>query len=266
MLLMFVGYPVALFQSCPFPELLGRIYDTLAANTANKDSIFEELRIFWLYLFSNYGVHNVRETENNKRVPKDLKLTSLTPTSLRDIGISLNEEEEKYLFDEKYFPTATVAESIEESGLHFYGKGMTTELYNTLSNEDKNKLNAYIEVVDGKPVTHSYSSSSICAPFMKSCASWFEKARDVAKSAPEHFDAHTVASLDHLIRYYHSGDEEDFKAHSREWLRMKNPRVEYNAGFIEYYDDPMSHIGNFNSLFFFMIEFFFVYFLRNLSI
>jgi dipeptidyl-peptidase-3 len=241
------GYPIALFQSCPFPDLLKRVYDCLASNSSKQDLIFVELRTFWLYLFANYGVHNVRETENNKRVPKNLKLTTLTPASLKEIGISLNEEEEKYLFDEKYFPTATVAESIELSGLHFYGKGMTTELYNTLSNEDKNKLNAYIEVVEGKAVTKSYSSSEICAPFMNNCAKWFEKARDVAKASPDHFDEHTVASLDHLIRYYHSGDEEDFKAHSKEWLRMKNPRVEYNAGFIEYYDDPMSHIGTYQS-------------------
>jgi len=240
------GYPIALFQFCPFPDLLQRIRDCLDSNSTKKDLVYEELRIFWLYLFANYGVHNVRETEKNKKVPKDLKL-ALTSASLKEIGISLNEEEEKYLFDEKYFPTGTVAESIEESGYHFYGKGMTTELHNSLSNEAKNKLNLFAEVIEGKAVAKSYSSSSICAPFMKSCASWFEKARDVAKASPDHFDEHTVASLDHLIRYYHSGDELDFKAHSREWLKMKNPRVEYNAGFIEYYDDPMSHIGTYQS-------------------
>eukprot|EP01126_Amoeba_proteus_P065197 TRINITY_DN9229_c0_g2_i3.p1 TRINITY_DN9229_c0_g2~~TRINITY_DN9229_c0_g2_i3.p1 ORF type:complete len:429 (+),score=82.70 TRINITY_DN9229_c0_g2_i3:15-1301(+) len=50
-----------------------------------------------------------------------------------------------------------------------------------------------------------------------------------------------------LIKYYRSGDEEDFKSHSREWLKMKNPNVEYTAGFIEYYDDPMSHVGTYQS-------------------
>jgi hypothetical protein len=167
----------------------------------------------------------------------------VTPEALTGLGIALTENEAKFLFDKSFFPTATIAEDIENSGSHFYGKGMTTALYNTLSGDQKAKLNAFFRVENGEVKAEAYSTSGVCGRYLKASAEWYAKALEVAKKSPELFDVHTVEGLEHLVKYYASGDEEDFKAHSRSWLKMKNPKVEYNAGFIEYYDDPMSHIG-----------------------
>lgn len=241
-----VSYPICLFQMCPFPEIVNKIAEYLL--TANRQSaIVEHLRMYWLYLFSNYGVHFLRAADNNKRVPSDLGLDSINALSLRALGIVLTDDEERYLFDKDYFPTRTIAKNIEQSGGHFYGKGMTTELYNTLPKQEQNEVNGYFEIREGAIYSAPYSTHSSCGKYLDNCISWFTEALAVAKVSPQYFDCHTVSSLEHLIRFYESGDEEDFKAHSREWLQMKNPRVEYTAGFIETYDDPMSHIGTYQS-------------------
>jgi hypothetical protein len=159
----------------------------------------------------------------------------------------LNEVEEKYLFDKNYFPTGTVQENIEQSGLNFYGETMTTKIYNDSVTDSKNKLNAYFEQVDDEVICRSYSVSDLCGEFMINCVKWFEKALAVAKSSPDYFDAYTVKSLEYLIEFYKTGDEKYFKLHSVEWLKMKNPKVSYTAGFIEVYDDPMSHIGRYQA-------------------
>ena len=241
------GYPICLFQLSPHPNIHSKIADFLTTNTNRTDSICDQLRIYWLYLFANYGCHNARETENNKMVPTDLGLDLITPASLTELGINLTQDEELYLFDKTYFPTATVETSIELSGSHFYGTGVTTALYSELPIENRNKLNGYYELIDGNVVSQTYSTKNVCAKYMTHCVKWFNRALEIARSAPDYFDTHTVASLSYLIKYYESGDEADFKLHCTEWLKMNNPKVEYTTGFIEYYDDPLSKIGTYQS-------------------
>lgn len=246
-----VGYPIGLFQFAPYPDAVAKIANYLAATDAStcqeNAELYRQLQAYFLFLFSNYGVHNVRETENNKKVPADLKLPLVTPEALAGLGIKLSEDEAKFLFDKTFFPTATISEDIEHSGSHFYGKGFTTDLYNTLSGEQKGKLNAFFRVENGAVKAEAYSNQGVCGRYLQAASAWYTRALEVARKSPQYFDAHTVESLEQLVKFYESGDEEDFKAHSRAWLKMKNPKVEYNAGFIEYYDDPMSHIGTYQA-------------------
>lgn len=236
------SYPITLFQLCPHPE----IHHKIANYLLNHPDADNELKIYWLYLFSNYGVHCVKESENNKKIPKDLGL-SLNAETFKQLGINLTAEEELYLFDKSYFPTATVSESIEQSGSHFYGKGMTTEHYNTLIKGEKNKLNGYYSLEDGEVKSQTYAINGVCSEYMINCAYWLKRAREVARNNPKYFDLHTVTSLEYLVKYYRKGDENDFKSHCVEWLKMRNSKVEYTTGFIEYYDDPLSKIGTHQS-------------------
>ena len=241
------GYPIALFQLSPHPLIHSKLADFLIANTDSDDLLYSQLQTYWLYLFANYGCHNVRECENNKMVPSDLGLDLITALSLDELGINLTEEEKLYLFDKTYCPTATIKLDIESSGSHFYGRGVTSALYSKLDASEKNKLNGYYELVDGIVVPQTYSTTGVCGAYMTNCIKWFNLALEVAKSNPDCFDIHTVHSLEYLIKFYESGDEADFKLHSAEWLKMNNPKIEYTTGFIECYDDPLSKIGTYQS-------------------
>nr|QBK87824.1 MAG: peptidase family M49 [Marseillevirus LCMAC202] len=237
------GYPVALFQYCECSQILEKIWNTLQRHP--DDPLYGELQTYWVYFFTNYGVHCQREYENNKKTPKQLGLT-LTRKSLKSLGVELTEHEAQYLFDASYKPTLTVAQSIEESGGSFYGPGMTTELYNTLPPEQKSIINAYHHL-KGKVVTDTYSANGVCAAALSTSLRWIDRALTIARENPTDFDKYTVSSLEYLIKYLTTGDETDFKEHSKVWLKMNNPYVEYSYGFIEYYDDPMSHVGTFQA-------------------
>ncbi len=237
-----MGIQISLFQRSPHPKILDKITTYLLSKDSVKNDIYEEMKIYFLYLFSNYGVHGVHVKDNNKLVPSDLSL-DLTAKSFEEVGIILTSNEEKYLFDKNYFPTSTVSNLIENSGSHFYGRDMTTSLHNKLPDELKTKINGYYD----NDFNSYYSTTTVCAESMSRCVYWFEKALEVAKNNTDYFDSHTVKSLELLIKYYHSGDEKDFREHSKEWLQMNNPRIEYTNGFIEHYEDPMENIGSYRS-------------------
>ena len=113
--------------------------------------------------------------------------------------------------------------------------------------------------------THSYSSKETCSYFFKRSLKYLELARDhvqgvikksgdVTNRASDKkflnmdliFDKHTVKSLDYLIKSIKSGKEEQFKEHTKHWLRSNN-YVDFCYGLIEEYDDPMNHIGTFQA-------------------
>ena len=265
------GYPIALRQYCPFPSILEKILsliNTLSKNELAGTKIYDELKIYWIYLFVNYGVHSRRG--GDKKTPDDLGLL-FTRKDLSVLGQKFSFGELKYIFDKDYFPVSKVDGNIEESGNAFHEEDMTTNLYNKLiSEKDKLKLNAYHIPYSPSPslpspkgdggagdgdedeggsyskvMTMSYSSKEYCASYVRNCVTWIRKALNHILFCKE-FDIHTIVSLALLIKYLETGDEKYFRDHSKAWLRMNN-RVEYCFGFIEYYDDPMGHIGTFQA-------------------
>lgn len=242
-------YPIALFQECPHPNLIRQFADFLEFLDHSTD-FYSQMEIWWMFLFANYGVHFRRGTENNKKTPQMLGLNLITPASLASRGFKLTEQETRYLFDETWKPTSTIANDIENSGNHYYGPGMTSELYKDLDSNRKNIINAFHTVENDKVVTRVYSAKhdGVCSLTLQNALVWLRKACVlVEKSKSNAFDEHTLLSLKALIKYFESGDEQDFKEHSRHWLKMNNPCVEYTFGFIEVYNDPMGRIGEFQA-------------------
>jgi hypothetical protein len=242
------GYQLCTFQCCPHSEKLNEIMLTIAKLSDHPH--YDELKNYWMFLYSSYGVHCQSESKSNKKTPKQLNLPNVTKELFESLGISFDEEEEKYFFDSEYKPTFTVLESIEESGGSFHGKNMTSELYDTMSQERKNMINAYHILIDGKVATKTYSLTGEHVEQMQGyvdkCIQWIYHAINVARRS-EHFDEHTVKSLDLLLHFLTTGDENIFKEHCKEWLQIRNPHVDYCFGFIEYYDDPKSHVGTFQA-------------------
>lgn len=246
------GYHIALYQSSEHMQsILHKIYNLLTSKVDFDDIFLKELRNYWTFLFTNYGVHFNRKYKDNKRTPDMLDFDELTVENFAKYGLKFSEEEEKYLFDATYQPTGTVNDNIEASGNNYYSKDMTTELYNTLSQERKNILNAYHSVSeDGTVKTELYSAreGDKCYHYLQNCLHHIKLGYDVAMSDEENefFDEGCKKSLEYLIKFLESGDEADFKEHSKWWTKM-NCRVEYNFGFIEQYDDPMGRIGHFQA-------------------
>lgn len=242
-------YGVCFRQFCPNQHsyILIHIAKYLVKNHENTDLFYEQLRQYFFYLFCNYGVHFVRETENNKRTPSDLGFHLLTKTSMKNLvfGDKLTPDDLRYLFDKDYFPTRTVLGNIEKSGGNFYSRSVKNEDYDKLTEEEKTSLNAYYLKEREEVRYYGAHKNGVCKTEFSRALKNIEQALIVAKRS-ERFDEHTVASLKCLITFLKTGDEIHFKEHSKHWLKMNN-RVEYCFGLIEYYDDPQTQVGTFQA-------------------
>ena len=95
------GYRIALFQMCPHPRVIEEVNKLALALYQKKDEseelriLSEEVEAWWVYLFSNYGVHCERESVSNKKTPELLGLPHITRKVVEEHGLDLTEEEWK---------------------------------------------------------------------------------------------------------------------------------------------------------------------------
>ena len=218
----------------------------------------DEVQIYLVYLWTNHSQYFVREKANEKRTPERLDLKVFNCENLGSVLEKLEypdarlavEKISESLFDRTVESTGMVSNSITKSAVNFYSPDFTDQDFEKIDPDAQSALNAYfyIDTKDGKRVP-SYQKYGVNQKYAKElgvAVSWLSKARDHAKKYPELFDDHLVKSLDYLIDYFNSGDEEFFKKHSIEWLQS-NSKVDYCFGFIETYEDPKSYRAIFQS-------------------
>ena len=218
----------------------------------------KDIETYLIYIWTNHGQYFVREAADEKRTPERLGLQVLTKNNLNTVLQALQypdaieelEAVEKSLFDRNYESTQTVPDSISKSAVNFYSSDFTDDDFKKLDAKGQSTLNAYfyIEEKDGEriPRYQLYSTSGKYGPELSTAVYWLQKAHDLAQKYPDQFDVHLVKSLEYLIDYLKTGDEELFKKHSIEWLKS-NSRVDYTYGFIETYNDPKSYRAIFQS-------------------
>lgn len=220
------------------------------------DAFLSEAETFLVYLYAHHGQYFLKEFENHKRTPENLKLNNLTPdnivTALEVIGVQqpkiLIDRLYKSLFDAHYEPTVTVDGSIEQSAVNIYSSDFTQADFDILDQESKSALNAYfyIQQQDGNrvPMSQRYRIGGKYSVELEVVHYWLTKAHDFSLQYPDIFDKHIPASLKHLLKFLETGDENDFRECSIEWLKT-NSKIDFSIGFIEVYHDPMKYRGAF---------------------
>ena len=209
-----------------------------------------ELETYLVYLWTNHGIYYHRD-HSKKCVTK---VTSLTKDQLRTLI-----QESKFnddcichpdfienllalICDPEVDATFVVDSSIEKSCNNYYGKGFTEEDYKTFPAEVTSRINAYFYKDNGVPCVIYHGINGKYSDELKESVSWLQKALEHAKQHPC-FDSHTVRSLQLLIEYFETGDEEKFREHCIEWLQCTS-RVGYTLGFVENYEDPKGIRGH----------------------
>jgi len=266
------GYETALFQLCPYPEIIpavDQLARSLPRSSESEKEFADAVDAWWIYLYANMGVHCVRESVNNKKVPWEILATSpaasaencvLSRARLEKAGLALPEGAWSYLFDPDVSTTATVPGDIEASGTAFYAPGFTNAMYDALPPKERGCLVAYHRPasspegnsasVDSPQVESGrYSTADVCAASLQRVVGWLRLARQIVDNDSDMEKIqkdHLLNSLSLLERHLETGEEECFKEHSKVWLKLDHA-VEYTLGFIEYYDDPMGHIGTFQA-------------------
>lgn len=228
------------------------------AQQMDVEKFLEQTDLFLVYLYAHHGQYFLREFENHKRTPERMGLSEITPcnvvNALEATGFIDAEAVVQRLHDSIFVaavePTVTVEGSIEKSAGNFYSSDFTEEDYVQLNPALRSALNVYLYVdsVEGQRVPKAvryriggkYSIELTVAHF------WLTKALEHVRNYPATFDKHYAASLEHMLRYLVTGDEEDFKKFSIEWIKT-NSRVDFNFGFVEVYDDPKQCRGSFEA-------------------
>lgn len=225
----------------------------------NVPKFMQEVKTYLVYLWVNHGQYFEREHADEKRTPGRLGLKLLSKEHITNVLTVLDckllaeqvSELAAVIFDHTYQPTGTVPNSIEKSARNFYAPGFTEDDYQALPTESRAGLNTYgaLETTrDGvtTPIVLLYAVHGKYGQELAVSAHWLQKAYEHAQKYPVLFDEHLVKSLEYLITFVQTGDEEYFKKHSIEWLKTKS-NVDYCFGFIETYDDPKNQRGSFQA-------------------
>ena len=106
--------------------------------------------------------------------------------------------------------------------------------------EWQQRLNLFFDLQKGKILPRTYRIGGLYSKDLETVSFWLKKALPLAESEPQR------ESLQALLDYYQSGDEEHFRDHAVAWL-TSNATIDYLNGFIEQYYDPRGVIGQFEA-------------------
>lgn len=103
-------------------------------------------------------------------------------------------------------------------------------------------LNSQLAKVDGKLVERTWKVGGMYGPAIERIVGWLEQAVTVAETENQ------KQALGHLIRYYQTGDINDFDRYCIAWVGETEARIDAVNGFIETYVDAVGKRGAFESV------------------
>ena len=103
-------------------------------------------------------------------------------------------------------------------------------------------LNSQLAKTGGKLVERTWKIGGMYGPAIAKIVGWLEQAAAVAETDTQR------QSIDHLIRYYRTGDINEFDQHCILWVKDTSPSIDFVNGFIETYVDAAGKRGSFESV------------------
>ncbi|MFH1437352.1 MAG: hypothetical protein ABIJ56_16730 [Pseudomonadota bacterium] len=150
-----------------------------------------------------------------------------------------------HIFDEKLENRMTVTDPgsdvIAESFVNFYDPGIKQTDLDGVADEWKKRVNVRFALQDGKVVPQLFCKDCAYGDHIGRILKYLKKAEPLAREGPMR------KSLEQLVRYFETGDEEIYREHCVTWIGL-NDEVEYLSGFVEQLKDPRGVIGNFEGV------------------
>ena len=103
-------------------------------------------------------------------------------------------------------------------------------------------LNSQLVKVEGKLVERTWKVGGMYGPAIEQIVGWLEKAVTVAENDLQ------KQSLQHLIKYYRTGDLAEFDRHCIAWVADTKSTIDVVNGFIEVYADAAGKRGAYESV------------------
>jgi len=152
--------------------------------------------------------------------------------------------------DPKLVDLSPGIDNVKASAVNFYENVSQEEVlgfYNDLEQKSANKrlsfgLNSKVVKQNGQVMERKWTTREMYAPALQKVVFWLKKAADVAENEAQ------KSHLLELIKFYESGDLEDFDQYCILWVKETEARVDVVNGFIEVYQDPLHRKGSFESI------------------
>ncbi len=238
----------------PIKTVLEDVYAGSAGG--EMDAVRESLLDYLKYVWINHGQYDHRSSV--KFVPNSLtreQLLKITAHAMeRGAGLDFlhgstaGEKLEPllpHIFDPELEKRITVTDQgvdvIAESHVNLYDEGITSADLEKLEAPWTKKLNVRFALQEGKVVPQIFKAGCVYDQHIKRIMACLGKARPYA---PE---GDFRDSLELLLKYYETGEEDQYRQHSIKWIGLSDG-VEYVNGFIEQLKDPRGVIGNFEGM------------------
>ncbi|HLS71330.1 MAG TPA: hypothetical protein VK027_06690 [Chitinophagaceae bacterium] len=232
-------------------------------NTEDIDKNGEEWEAFKTYSgqvwFSN-GIHHHYSNykfkpgfsyeyfENLVKKAKPSDLPTLDGESIEDLLAVMK----KVIFDETYMPmsqdTRPGIDHVLNAGINFY-EGVTEEeviaFYDGFPKSDMEPewgLNSKVIKRDGEIVEKVWKSGGMYGEAIDKMIYWIEKAIPLAENEEQ------AEALRLLVKYYKSGDVNDWDTYNIAWVKDTASIIDFTSGFIEVYADPLGKKGSFETV------------------
>lgn len=147
---------------------------------------------------------------------------------------------------------ASGADVVATSAVNFYGDGLTQEeveaYYNSLKEKgDKEHpvsygLNSKVTKEEGQVKENVWKVGGMYTEAIEKIVYWLEKAVTVAENDKQ------KAAFENLVKYYKSGDLQDFVDYNIAWVADTDSKIDVINGFIEVYSDPLGLKGSYESV------------------
>lgn len=203
------------------------------------------------YFYANCGIHHkYNETKLVPEFDEDWFRKSAMKHSeyFEKASTLLKDSILRALFDPEFLPRRTShsfgEDKIMNSSNNLYSCGLTEdEVKNYYSGREHEALNSrLVKTLDGSIVEEKYCVGGRYGFYILRIIGYLEQAKQFAETEQQ------VEVIDHLIKFYTTGDIKDFDKYSILWVKETSSIVDFINGFIEVYMDPLGLKGSWESL------------------
>jgi dipeptidyl-peptidase-3 len=215
-----------------------------------RDALHEYLKLVWIH----HGYYN--HYSHTKFVPFSLtregfRAAVQTATSHGASAVVPGEalhrtlaRLERTIFDPEFEPIQTNqsdgADIVATSAVNFWDPGITQRELDSLPEAWRHRLNVRYSRKNGGIAPEVYRIGGLFGEDLATVSHFLGLALPLSEDEPQR------RSIERLLDFYSTGEEELFREHSIHWLKS-NPAIDYVNGFIEQYIDPRGVIGSFEA-------------------